>query len=710
MQKSRRAQLKREQNLNDSCKIRKRLYKVSFTLILVSWGFLCMPNSIIGSSDGFKDLNENVEPPEALKVSLQDHGNELLAVQNEEINEKEGPNCMVSSSDDVENTMHAGTVLNSYANDGIVSDVNDQDVDQSAKVESRTGETVNPEPEELKSNLEFVLDEEISPMPQLLNDSSRSGQRLDSCPTLEGSAQADYLDSQTGLPGDKETKQESCRFTEGKETCRETSGLLEETQAEGQPETHRLPKDKETQRETHRLPEEKETQSEPLRLSRVTPVGLDEFKRKSNNEKDQTTSNRLGVITHRLETGGGEYNYAAASKGAKVLAYNKESKGVQNILGRDEDKYLRSPCSAEEKFVVIELSEETLVKTIAIADFEHYSSKLKEFELLSSLVYPTDNWVLLGNFKAENVKHTQRFPLKEPKWARYLKLRFLSHHGTEFFCTLSKFEVYGVDAIERMLEDLISIGESALRTGESLADPSATAAPLPLEDQSADSTDELEPIRNLADKETEIKEKSDYQQLKEDSVKLNPAEPKIEIIQQQSGRMGGDTVLKILMQKVRSLELNLSVLEKYLEELNSRYGDFFSDFGKELDENTQLLQKIRAELNDLQNHKTMMEEEMQVYKSWRYTISSELDELAEANKFLRSEIQNNNLRLEHAVNKELVVLAVSFIFGCTAILKFVLDLILIVFKLCKAERACKPSSPWVMLLLSSCIVAFVLSL
>ena len=80
--------------------------------------------------------------------------------------------------------------------------------------------------------------------------------------------------------------------------------------------------------------------------------------------------------------------------------------------------------------------------------------------MLGSLVFPTDDWVKLGNFTAANVKHAQRFALEEPKCVRYLKLNLLSHYGTEFYCTLSVMEVYGVDAIERMLEDLISVQEN----------------------------------------------------------------------------------------------------------------------------------------------------------------------------------------------------------------------------------------------------------
>ncbi|KAI3804487.1 hypothetical protein L1987_26063 [Smallanthus sonchifolius] len=173
------------------------------------------------------------------------------------------------------------------------------------------------------------------------------------------------------------------------------------------------------------------------------------------NEKQNEEDNGLVNITHRLEPDGTKYNYAAASKGAKVVAHDKEAKGASNILGEDHDMYLRNPCSVADKFVVIELAEETLVDAITIANFEHHSSNFKQFELSGSLVFPTESWFDLGTFVAENVKHRQYFKLPEPKWARYVKLRLVTHYGSEFYCTLSLFEAYGVDAIEKMLEDLI---------------------------------------------------------------------------------------------------------------------------------------------------------------------------------------------------------------------------------------------------------------
>ncbi|EFJ28525.1 hypothetical protein SELMODRAFT_411386 [Selaginella moellendorffii] len=146
-----------------------------------------------------------------------------------------------------------------------------------------------------------------------------------------------------------------------------------------------------------------------------------------------------------------EENYAAASLGAKVIGANKEAEGGGYVLNKDKDKHFRSPCSAEEKFVVVELSEETLVVTIAIANYELLSSNPRELELLGSLEYPTEEWKLLGRFEAKDVRIPQRFTLSVPEWARYLKLRYLSHYGTEFYCTLSTFEVFG-DGVERMIE------------------------------------------------------------------------------------------------------------------------------------------------------------------------------------------------------------------------------------------------------------------
>lgn len=339
---------------------------------------------------------------------------------------------------------------------------------------------------------------------------------------------------------------------------------------------------------------ESEDLPRPPRLSRVAPPDLDEFKTRAIAERRPGVSNQPGHVIHRREPSGKLYNYAAASKGAKVLDFNKEAKGASNILEKDKDKYLRNPCSAEEKFVIIELSEETLVDTIAIANFEHYSSNPKEFELQSSLTYPTENWETLGKFTAANAKLAQNFTFLEPKWARYLKLNLVSHYGSEFYCTLSMLEVYGMDAVEKMLENLIPVENKKTEPDDKTKEP---IEQIPLNEPAGGKEESSQ--EPLDEDEFEIEDDKSNS----DPSKNGANDPVSETRALQAGRIPGDTVLKVLMQKVQSLDVSFSVLEKYLVELNSRYGQIFKDFDADIDSKDVLLEKIKSELKNLESSK-----------------------------------------------------------------------------------------------------------
>ncbi|EFJ30415.1 hypothetical protein SELMODRAFT_409313 [Selaginella moellendorffii] len=139
-----------------------------------------------------------------------------------------------------------------------------------------------------------------------------------------------------------------------------------------------------------------------------------------------------------------EHNYAAAANGARVVSFNKEAQGGGNILNRDKDRHYSSPCSAEDKFVVVELSKETFVGAILIANYDEDSSYPRDLELLGSLEYPTEEWTLLGRLEAkDDIGAFQAFILpRTDHWVRYLKLRILSHHREESRCTLGTMMVY----------------------------------------------------------------------------------------------------------------------------------------------------------------------------------------------------------------------------------------------------------------------------
>ncbi|KAF8052115.1 hypothetical protein N665_1606s0011 [Sinapis alba] len=424
-------------------------------------------------------------------------------------------------------------------------------------------------------------------------------------------------------------------------------------------------------------------------LSRAVPLGLDEFKSRVPNSKDEPLADQVSGVIHRMEPGGKEYNYAAASKGAKVLSSNKEAKGATSIISSDNDKYLRNPCSTEDKFVVIELSEETLVNTIKIANFEHYSSNLKEFEIFGSLVYPTDTWVHLGNFTALNMKNEQNFTLVDPQWVRYLKMNFLSHYGSEFYCTLSLLEVYGVDAVERMLEDLISIQDKNIVRFTQEGDTEKPVQVTECSESHEGEETSPESVVVRAEVSTERKKL------------LDPVE---ELKHHQPGsRMPGDTVLKILMQKIRSLDLSISMLESYLEELSSRYRKIFKEVDLEAIKIEKEVVKMRLELDGMKESEEKMKEEAMEMREWRRKVETELEKADYEKEKVMEKLEQAVERMEWMEKKGVAVFIICVGFGAMAVVAVILGKWI--------GLAEKPTDlAWLLLLISSIFVMFVLSL
>ncbi|XP_049934248.1 SUN domain-containing protein 4 isoform X2 [Nymphaea colorata] len=427
-------------------------------------------------------------------------------------------------------------------------------------------------------------------------------------------------------------------------------------------------------------------------LSAFALLDLDEFKSKAISSKGRPERDQLRSIVHRLEPGGKEYNYAGASKGAKVLDCNKEAKGASNILEKDKDKYLRNPCSVEENFVIIELSEETLVDMIEIANFEHHSSNLKDFVLLSSSVYPTENWTQLGKFQARNVRHAQRFTLQEPRWARYLKLNFLTHYGSEFYCTLSVFEVYGIDAIEKMLEDLMPHHDEAPRLEEPPMDQTSIQGNTGLDNKNelnkpVDGPDSSSYLTGSSQELSDYNSKLETQ--KHDFSKSFNHEMVAELRRKHNGRMPGDTVLKILMQKLRSLDLNFSVLERYIIELNSRYGEVFREFGEELSDKEILVQDIRSITGDLRKSNEVIAGDVDNLLAWKSSFGSQMDKLILDNRNLRLEIESRASDQMDVEHKVLIILLLSFICGALAFLMVLAGLLASFCRTTNSVNACR---------------------
>jgi hypothetical protein len=151
------------------------------------------------------------------------------------------------------------------------------------------------------------------------------------------------------------------------------------------------------------------------------------------------------------------FNFASIDAGGQIMKTNSEAKSASALLSENRDIYMLNICHAKNKFLVIELSELILVETVAIANFEFFSSTFRQFRVLVSDRYSVEleQWVELGIFEAKNSRDIQAFLIKDPRiWARYLRMEFLSHYGNEFYCPVSLLRVHGRTMIQEIQDTL----------------------------------------------------------------------------------------------------------------------------------------------------------------------------------------------------------------------------------------------------------------
>ncbi|GAA5968620.1 hypothetical protein JCM11641_007700 [Rhodosporidiobolus odoratus] len=144
-------------------------------------------------------------------------------------------------------------------------------------------------------------------------------------------------------------------------------------------------------------------------------------------------------------------NYAAFECAAMVHRSSRQSKGASSILVEKKDRYMLTPCSAKPKFVDVELCDEIQIDTLVLANFEFFSSTFKHFKASCSVDYPgkAEDWHDLGTFRARNMRGIQVFrPNRNPHFCRYLRLDFLSHFGSEFYCPVSLLRAYGFTQLD----------------------------------------------------------------------------------------------------------------------------------------------------------------------------------------------------------------------------------------------------------------------
>ncbi|KAL2147564.1 hypothetical protein VTI28DRAFT_8018 [Corynascus sepedonium] len=149
------------------------------------------------------------------------------------------------------------------------------------------------------------------------------------------------------------------------------------------------------------------------------------------------------------------FSYSSFDAGATVLKTSPGAKNAKAILVENKDSYMLLECRAKNKFVIVELSDDILVDTVVLANFEFFSSMIRKFRVSVSDRYPVklDKWVDLGTFEARNSRDMQAFLIEHPQiYTKYIRIEFLSHWGNEFYCPVSLLRVHGTRMLDTWKE------------------------------------------------------------------------------------------------------------------------------------------------------------------------------------------------------------------------------------------------------------------
>ncbi|KAL2262378.1 hypothetical protein VTK26DRAFT_1511 [Humicola hyalothermophila] len=149
------------------------------------------------------------------------------------------------------------------------------------------------------------------------------------------------------------------------------------------------------------------------------------------------------------------FSFSSFDAGATVKKTSPGAKNAKAILVENKDSYMLLECRSKNKFVIVELSDDILVDTIVLANFEFFSSMIRHFRVSASDRYPVkpDKWVDLGTFEARNSRDIQAFLVEHPQiYTKYIRIEFLTHYGNEFYCPVSLLRVHGTRMLDTWKE------------------------------------------------------------------------------------------------------------------------------------------------------------------------------------------------------------------------------------------------------------------
>ena len=258
-----------------------------------------------------------------------------------------------------------------------------------------------------------------------------------------------------------------------------------------------------------------------------------------------------------------------------------------------------------------------------------------------------EGWTRIMRGRADNARNFQKFIAPSPQWVRYVRIAIVGHYENQHFCTMSLLRVHGKDAKETLKEEMERLQAEVEEVESLLSDENEDAEDdgdegvemNDVEDvvDSAKKMEDARPKHDIDEDDDEISTKNanatSPRMTKSEDVVVKPivddtaseaddaenatrvgnhsgvttnVTAYANVTSPQNGtsnattlatakakfappndlaRGGGDAnVFRMLAQKIKDLELNQSLLSRYVESLNTRYGETLEQFGKEIDE------------------------------------------------------------------------------------------------------------------------------
>ncbi|KAF2207120.1 hypothetical protein CERZMDRAFT_26602, partial [Cercospora zeae-maydis SCOH1-5] len=268
-------------------------------------------------------------------------------------------------------------------------------------------------------------------------------------------------------------------------------------------------------------------------------------------------------------------NYASFDCAATVLKNNKEAKSATSVLVESKDSYMLNKCAADNKFLIVELCNDIQIDTIVLANYEFFSSGFRHFRLSVSDRYPVkmEKWRDLGTFEARNTREIQAFLIENPQiWARYLRIEFLTHYGSEYYCPVSLLRVHGVTMMEdyRHQEELArgEVDDITLDT-EVLATPPIHQEPVESTDEASKSTEQAIPPVTPAETERTAAASDSTRHVASSASSPPPAQPSTQ-----------ESFFKSVHKRLLQLESNSTLSLQYIEEQSRILREAFSKVEK----------------------------------------------------------------------------------------------------------------------------------